>query len=152
MPQPSHFRKPERQFHHTGFVVASIEQSLPGFAAALGASWVSEVTHDTIQRVRVVFLGEGPDTLPQVELVEPVGASSPVGKFLEKGGGLHHICQMVRHLDDELLRQKELGSTLVRRPQPAAAFGGRRIAWIFTPERLLVELLEEEHSVETGVS
>jgi methylmalonyl-CoA/ethylmalonyl-CoA epimerase len=29
-------------------------------------------------------------------------------------------------------------------PVPAVAFGGRRIAWLYTPTRQLVELLEAE--------
>jgi hypothetical protein len=33
---------------------------------------------------------------------------------------------------------------IVRRPKPAVAFDGRRIAWVLTPENLLVELLEKD--------
>ncbi len=37
------------------------------------------------------------------------------------------------------------GCTVVRRPKPAVAFAGRRIAWMFTQEKLLVELLEKRN-------
>ena len=78
-----------------------------------------------------------------IELVEPAGEDSPVFRFLsERGGGLHHLCYTVGNLDDEIARMKRAGSMAVRRPKPAVAFGGRKIAWMLTPERLLVELLE----------
>jgi len=34
------------------------------------------------------------------------------------------------------------GALLARPPKPAVAFAGRSIAWVITPEKLLVELLE----------
>ena len=33
---------------------------------------------------------------------------------------------------------------LISPPAPAVAFDGRRIAWVYTPTRQLIELLEEE--------
>jgi hypothetical protein len=33
---------------------------------------------------------------------------------------------------------------VVKNPLPAVAFGGRRIAWVYTPEKLLVEYLERQ--------
>lgn len=132
------------RLHHAGFVVAHIEDALPGFAQSIHAPWMSEIFHDPIQRVNVAFLGQAPDALPQVELIEPAGANSPVSKFLNTGGGLHHLCYQVSELDAEIKQQKKLGATLVRRPQAAVAFGGRRIAWVYTPQKLLIEFLEED--------
>jgi hypothetical protein len=34
------------------------------------------------------------------------------------------------------------GLVMIRRPQPAVAFGGRRIAWFVSREKLLIEFLE----------
>lgn len=96
---------------------------------------------DPIQQVRVTFLSTGADgTL--VELVEPAGEKSPVSSFLARGGGLHHLCYEVADLDTHLAHMRTLRSTVVRKPQPAVAFGGRRIAWVYTAEKLLVEFLE----------
>ena len=36
----------------------------------------------------------------------------------------------------------QAGATVIRRPRPALAFGNRRIAWVITAEKLLVEYLE----------
>ena len=54
--------------------------------------------------VTVVFI-----TLPntKIELLEPLGASSPIAKFLEKSpdGGIHHVCYEV---DDILAARDQL--------------------------------------------
>lgn len=78
-----------------------------------------------------------------VELVEPVGPRSPVRKFAEAGGGLHHICYEVGDLKSQIAASQAAGGTLVRVPLPAVAFEGRKIAWILTAQKLLVEYLEK---------
>jgi len=78
-------------FHHVGFAVASIEKLAPGFARSLGAHWNGEIIHDPSQEARVAFLYCGDQRNPAVELVEPAGDTSPLHKFLNGGGGLHHI-------------------------------------------------------------
>ena len=45
-------------------------------------------------------------------------------------------------LDAALTHSKTLGCMLVSPPAPAVAFAGRRIAWIYTPTRQLIELVE----------
>jgi methylmalonyl-CoA/ethylmalonyl-CoA epimerase len=131
------------RLHHLGFVVADIAAAVPGFQKSLGASWDSQVFSDPHQKVKVTFLTTRAGDA-QVELVEPVGDDSPVLRFLnEKGGGLHHACYEVQDLEQELQGFRARGSLLVKRPKPAVAFAGRRIAWLLTPEKFLIELLEE---------
>ena len=133
--------KPAR-FHHVGFVVASIRGMGPGFARSLGTDWSGEIVHDPLQGARVTFLRcGGPDTA-DIELVEPTGEGSPLQRFLSRGGGLHHVCYEVDLLEAELKRSRTAGGLIVRKPLPAVAFGGRRIAWVYTPEKLLIEYLE----------
>ena len=74
----------------------------------------------------------------------PNGDDSPVLRFLnEKGGGLHHACYEVADLEQALSEFRSRGSLIVKRPKPAVAFQGRRIAWLLTPEKFLVELLKK---------
>jgi methylmalonyl-CoA/ethylmalonyl-CoA epimerase len=130
------------RLHHIGFVVASIEESGPSFALGLGATWNENTVFDPIQKVRVTFLQGRCSTDPLIELVEPGGPDSPVSRFLERGGGLHHICYEVDDLESHLRFCKSVGTILIRPPAPAVAFGGRRIAWAITKKKLLVEYLE----------
>ncbi|MGA9246839.1 MAG: VOC family protein [Candidatus Acidiferrales bacterium] len=132
----------DERLHHTGFVVASIAAVLEGFCRALGGTDWSQIWHDPLQDVRVAFIYASHPGDPSVELVEPAGPDSPVGKFLARGGGLHHLCYEVGNLEDVLQGASARGLIMIRRPQPAVAFGGRRISWFLTHEGLLIEYLE----------
>jgi methylmalonyl-CoA/ethylmalonyl-CoA epimerase len=134
---------PPLRLHHVGFVVANIETAMPGFLRSLAAEWDGQIFHDPLQKVRVAFLATR-SLDPLIELVEPAGDDSPVLRFLkERGGGLHHVCYEVADLEEELAAFRSRGALIAKRPLPAVAFGGRRIAWVITSEKLLVELLEE---------
>lgn len=134
--------RPEGNFHHVGFVVRSITNSVKGFAVILQAEWDEQIFHDPNQGVRVAFLKGASEGDPLWELVEPADEKSPVQSFAVKGGGLHHVCYVVEKLEDALTRARSLGAVIAREPMPAVAFGGRRIAWIYTKNRLLIEYLE----------
>lgn len=134
--------QPKGAFHHVGFVVASIQNSVQGFASMLRADWDKQVIHDLNQKVRVTFLTTHRAGDPLWELVEPADDKSPVQSFAAKGGGLHHVCYFVENLDQALAEARALGALVTRPPMPAVAFGGRRIAWIYTKHRLLIEYLE----------
>ena len=128
--------------HHVGFVVASILQAGSDFARSLAAQWNGEIIHDPLQQARVSFMHSGADGNPAIELVEPDGEKSSLNKFLAKGGGLHHICYEVDSLEAQLEFCRLNGSLIVKQPLPAVAFQGRRIAWVYTKQKLLVEYLE----------
>ena len=63
-------------------------------------------------------------------------------RFLNDGGGLHHVCHETDGLKEELSRLRGLGSLVVQKPVQAVAFGMRRIAWVYSRQKLLIELLE----------
>ena len=132
---------PEPSLHHIGYVVPSIAEGLARWSATLSAVSVSEPFNDEIQRARVLFLkfASGGATL---ELVEPLPGDSPVARFLQKGGGLHHLCFEVDDLEKQIRHMKAHRALLIRPPKPAVAFGGRHIAWMMTRDKLLVEYLE----------
>jgi len=132
----------EVKLHHIGFVVDSIEESAVSLAMSLGASWDKNVICDAVQKVKVTFLKGHYSPEPMIELVEPAGPDSPVSRFVERGGGLHHVCYEVEDLEAHLAYCKKVRTICIRQPVPAVAFGGRRIAWAITPKRLLVEFLE----------
>ncbi len=116
---------------------------MAGFQKALAARWDGCIYEDPHQKAKLAFLSTGPgDAL--IELVEPAGEESPVTRFLrEKGGGLHHVCYEVADLERGMMEMKSNGSLTAKPPKPAVAFQGRRVAWMLTPGKLLVELLEE---------
>jgi methylmalonyl-CoA/ethylmalonyl-CoA epimerase len=129
-------------FHHVGYVVKSIAEIGEEFARSLGTEWSREIIHDPLQEARVTFMLWGNPQGPSFELVEPAGDKSPLHRFLAKGGGLHHVCYEVDSLETQLQQSRNAGCLVVKQPLPAVAFGGRKIAWVYTPQKLLVEYLE----------
>jgi methylmalonyl-CoA/ethylmalonyl-CoA epimerase len=133
-----------RTLHHIGYVVSSIAETVEDFAESVYGTWDGAIIHDPLQQVRVTFIrpyarGQG----VMFELVEPADANSPVNSFLRRGGGLHHVCFEVPDLEIELESVRLHGGLTARAPLPAVAFSGRRIAWVYTRKRLLVEYLEQ---------
>jgi len=128
--------------HHVGFVVGSIAEVGHCFARSIGASWDGKVICDPLQGAEVAFLRYDGIDSPMIELVQPSGAASPLHRFLKGGGGLHHLCYEVDSLQIQLESSRSSGALIVKPPLPAVAFGGRRIAWVYTGQRLLLEYLE----------
>jgi methylmalonyl-CoA/ethylmalonyl-CoA epimerase len=104
--------------------------------------WDGQVIHDPMQFVNVTSLPANLLTESTIELVDSACPRSPVRKFAEAGGGLHHVCYEVDDLQIQIQHSQAAGATLVRAPLPAKAFGGRKISWVVTSEKLLVEYLE----------
>lgn len=140
------------KLHHVGYVIASIQQSAERFARSLGATWDGNIIFDPLQKVRVTFFQGRNAAEPLIELVEPAESESPVTHFLERGGGLHHLCYEVEDLELHLGFCKSVGTAIIRPPVPAVAFGGRRIAWAVNRNRLLMEFLERRANGAAGRS
>jgi len=130
------------KLHHIGYVVSSIQESSQAFSMALRATWTGNIIFDPIQKVRVSFFEAHNKSDPLIELVEPGEPESPVTRFLERGGGLHHLCYEVSDLEAHLRLCKPLGIVTIRRPVSAVAFDGRRIAWAVAKNGPLLEFLE----------
>lgn len=132
------------RFHHIGQAVADIGRHIAEFLKpAFGDLPISEAVADPIQRVRVCFV-----TMPggvTVELVQPHGEHSPVRDIVGSSrGGLYHVCYEVPDLDRAVAALRRLRCLPLGRPVPAVAFDGRRIVFLITPQRDLIELLEED--------
>ncbi len=122
----------------------SIAEVLPGWLRSLNARALTDIIVDPLQRARVLFLQTSPAETAQIELVEPDGEDSPVQRFLARGGGLNHLCYEVDDLNGALDEMRRRRCVVVSKPKPAVAFNGRPVAWVMTPEWLLIELLLAE--------
>jgi len=82
------------RLNHVGVATPSIEQSIATYRDLLGAEVIGAPFDLPAQGVRVCFV-DTPNS--QIELIEPLGADSPIVKFLEKNplGGQHHLCYEV---------------------------------------------------------
>lgn len=131
-------------FHHVGVAVRDLQSAADILEKLFGYELSSGPFDDPIQRVSVSFLTRGQgDTL--IELVAPFGAESPVRRTLEKGGGTYHVCYQVPDMKVATDYLVEQGCFLLSGPVPAVAFEMREIAWLMTPAKLLVELVQSQN-------
>ena len=97
------------RLNHVAIAVADLEAASRLYRDSLGAR-VSAPASLPEHGVTVVFV-ELPNT--KVELLQPLGANSPIAKFLEKNpdGGMHHMCFEV---DDILSARDQLKASGAR--------------------------------------
>jgi len=130
---------------HVGVAVPALGPAAESLASLFGYKVISGPFDDPIQRVKVNFLTTSADDRVEVELIAPLGDDSPIRSMLGKGGGgAYHFCFETNDLDAALAHTQKHGCIVVSQPAPAVAFGGRRIAWIYTRARQLFELVEAE--------
>jgi len=86
------------RLNHVGVATPSIENSVALYRDVLGATHIGDPFDLPAQGVRVCFV-DAPNS--QIELIEPLGADSPIVKFLEKNplGGQHHVCFEVEDIE-----------------------------------------------------
>ncbi len=125
------FFGPGTEFEHVGLVVKSI-RDVSGDKA--------EIYSDDIQKVFVAFVDMHGI---RVELIQPKGEDSPVAMNLKKGQKLAHLCYSVPDIREAVRIGRENGYHCIAKPVPAAAFGERPIAWLFSKTYGLVELVEK---------
>lgn len=138
------------RFHHIGYAVRNIGEYLETFVQPLLAPVsVTEPVSDPIQRVTVCFVELPGGVL--LELVEPLGADSPVNSVIgSQRGGLYHTCYEVDDLEQAIARFRARKCMPLGAPVPAAAFDGRRIVFLLTPQRDLIELVESAAAPRAG--
>jgi methylmalonyl-CoA epimerase len=79
-----------------------------------------------------------------VQLLQPLGAETPVGRFLSKSGeGLHHVAYAVASIDAALDHLAATGARLIDE-QPRIGGRGARIAFVHPSDLAgtLIELVE----------
>jgi methylmalonyl-CoA/ethylmalonyl-CoA epimerase len=127
---------------HIGIATKSIEEGLAVWQDALGLE-VDSTEEVTEQGVKVCMLAVG-DT--HVELLEPLGPDTSVGKFLAKRGpGMHHIAIEVEDIHGSLAELKRRGTRLIDEA-PRVGAGGCLVAFIHpsSTNGVLLELVQHQ--------
>jgi methylmalonyl-CoA/ethylmalonyl-CoA epimerase len=93
------------------------------------------------QGVEAVLLDVGEN---HIELLAPLAADTPVGKFLAKNGpGLHHVAYQVQDIDATLSALKQAGLELIDE-RPRQGIRGSRVAFMHprASDGVLTEIVE----------
>ena len=126
----------DHTFDHVAVAVHSIEESASLFELVTGESCSTPETLEA-QGVRVAFVGN-------VELLEPLGPDTTLGRFLQRRGqALHHIAYRTEDLVGELARLEDAGVRLIDR-EPRSGAKGHRVAFLHpsSTEGILIELVQ----------
>ena len=111
---------------HIGVAVEQIEPALELYRDALKL----EVAHREVvesQGVEAVLLDVGEN---HVELVAPLSADTPVGKFIARNGpGLHHVAYQVTDIDATLAALAGAGLELID-SRPRVGIRDSRVAFL----------------------
>jgi len=127
------------KLHHIGYAVRDISISAAEFER-LDYRKCSEVTEDTDRNVRILFMEKDGYV---IELVAPLNGSSHINNILKKtGSGPYHFCYEVGNMDEEIHNMLENGYVLIEKAAEAAAIGNRRVAFLFSRDLGILELLE----------
>jgi methylmalonyl-CoA/ethylmalonyl-CoA epimerase len=84
------------KLNHVAIAVPDLERAARSYQETLGAR-VSIPKAEPDHGVMTIFV-ELPNT--KIELLQPLGANSPIAKFLERNpdGGVHHLCYEVEDI------------------------------------------------------
>lgn len=129
------------RLHHVAYTTDDLDRKAAQLSEMFGFKPTAAPVIDPIQQVRIQFLDMGDGSL--LELLEPHGEKSPISGHLRKGGGLYHLCYEVDDLEGTLDRLRDSGDAfIVCEPVAAPAIDNRRVAFVVTSDRDLVEFLE----------
>jgi len=132
----------EFKFHHVGVAVPDLAKARAFYTEAMGFQLMAGPFDDPIQKVTLCFMGSPASGVAPIELICPLDELAPVNGYLTKNIGAYHVCFEVESVRKVLAGLWQKGCVIVSEPVPAVAFGGRPIAWCYTPTRQLIELVE----------
>jgi methylmalonyl-CoA/ethylmalonyl-CoA epimerase len=131
------------RLNHVAIVVPNLAAAAALYRDALGAT-VSAPHRLPAHGVTVVFV-ELPNA--KIELLEPLGESSPVRGFLDKNpsGGMHHLCYEVDDIIAARDRLRATGARVLGDGQPAIGAHDKPVLFLH-PKDFCGTLIELEQA------
>ncbi|MDE0675533.1 MAG: methylmalonyl-CoA epimerase [Acidimicrobiia bacterium] len=125
---------------HVGIAVHDLDHALDEYQEKYG---ITPLYRETVasQGVEEAMIPLGGSF---IQLLQPLGSETPVGRFLAKRGeGVHHLAWTVADIDAALEHLKAQGARLVD-SEPRPGGGGSRIAFVHPADLAgtLIELVE----------
>ena len=126
---------------HVSIAVPNLEVAIKTMREIYGLE-CGDIVENVQQGVRLAYVDLSNS---KIELMQPLTAESPVGRFLDKhpGGGLHHICFGVDQVTPETEALTLNGVRVLGGGKPAYNVHGQPIAFVH-PSDFFGALLEIE--------
>ncbi|HWK00340.1 MAG TPA: methylmalonyl-CoA epimerase [Xanthobacteraceae bacterium] len=131
------------RLNHVAIAVKDIQSAAKTYRETLGAQ-VSEAVPQPDHGVTTIFINL-PNT--KIELLEPLGANSPIAKFLERNpdGGIHHICYEVADIKTARDQMKAQGARVLGDGEPKIGAHGKPVLFLH-PKDFFGTLVELEQA------
>ena len=131
------------RLNHVAIVVPDIEAASKVYESMLGAS-VSDPEDLPEHGVTTVFVAL-PNT--KIELLHPLGESSPIAKFLQRNpdGGVHHLCYEVEDILAAKRHLQEQGARPLGDGEPRLGAHGKPVLFLH-PKDFCGTLIEIEQA------
>jgi methylmalonyl-CoA/ethylmalonyl-CoA epimerase len=131
------------RLNHVAIAVTDVAKAARVYRDTLGAE-ISAAVAQPDHGVTTVFV-----TLPntKIELMEPLGESSPIAKFLQRSpdGGIHHLCYEVDDILATRDRLKARGVRVLGDGEPKIGAHGKPVLFLH-PKDLCGTLIEIEEA------
>ena len=128
---------------HIGIATKNLESYTP-FWKAIGFTQDDDEVNEE-QGVNIRFFSSPDDSsLPRIELLEPRGDNSPIGRFIERRGeGIQQLAVEVEDIDSMISQLKEMGCRMINE-EAVSVTSGSRIAFVHPSSTggVLVELVQ----------
>ena len=129
---------------HIGYVVKNIETAKISWIQKYGYHLIKDIVYDRYQHVNLCLLQS--DNEVNLELIQPIDATSPSYDFMRKGGGLHHFCYQVEDLESSIKAFKNKKCLLLKKPKPAILFENQQVAFFFDVlQKQVFEIIESSN-------
>jgi methylmalonyl-CoA/ethylmalonyl-CoA epimerase len=131
------------KMNHVAIAVPDLDKAARAYCETLGAQ-VSAPAAQPEHGVTVVFV-ELPNT--KIELLHPLGESSPIAKFLERNpdGGMHHLCYEVDDIIAARDSLKAKGARVLGDGEPKIGAHGKPVLFLH-PKDFAGTLIEIEQA------
>jgi methylmalonyl-CoA/ethylmalonyl-CoA epimerase len=131
------------RLNHVAIATKDIASAAKVYRDTLGAK-VSEPVAQPDHGVTTIFV-ELPNS--KIELIEPLGAGSPIANFLQKNpaGGVHHVCYEVDDIIAARDRMRAAGATITGTGEPRIGAHGKPVIFLH-PKDFVGTLIELEQA------
>jgi methylmalonyl-CoA epimerase len=134
--------------HHIGHAVNDLDVAIATYSGMFGGRLEHrETVPDQGVEAATMLLGSD-----RVELLRPLAADTPVGRFIDRRGpGMHHVALEVDDLERALADAAAAGAELID-SEPRSGLFGLRVAFIHpqSVDGVLVELVQLPERSEHG--
>ena len=131
------------RLNHVAIAVKDLQAAVKTYRDTLGAE-VSAAVPQPDHGVTTIFINL-PNT--KIELLEPLGANSPIAKFLERNpdGGIHHLCYEVEDIRKARDQMKAQGARVLGDGEPKIGAHGKPVLFLH-PKDFFGTLVELEQA------